>query len=61
VWSAKAPESARVKSSEIIADNLTKAGWNWACVSAVDSHAKQSGLLTRIAAESGLLRSRMKS
>jgi hypothetical protein len=22
---------------EIIADNLSKAGWNWGCVSAVDS------------------------
>jgi hypothetical protein len=25
---------------EIIADNLSKAGWNWACVSAVDSHGR---------------------
>jgi len=27
----------RVKSWEIIADNLKKCGWNWGCVSAVDS------------------------
>jgi hypothetical protein len=25
---------------EIIADNLSKAGWSWSCVSAVDSEAK---------------------
>jgi hypothetical protein len=25
----------RVKYWEIIADNLTKAGWNWGCVSAI--------------------------
>jgi hypothetical protein len=27
----------RVKHWEIIADRLSKAGWSWACVSAVDS------------------------
>jgi len=27
----------RVKYWEIIADNLSKAGWSWGCVSAVDS------------------------
>jgi hypothetical protein len=27
----------RMKSWEIIADNLSKAGWSWGCVSAVDS------------------------
>jgi hypothetical protein len=26
----------RVKSWEIIADNLSKAGWSWGCLSAVD-------------------------
>jgi len=26
-----------VKYSEIIADNLGKAGWSWGCVSALDS------------------------
>jgi len=25
---------------EIIADNLSKAGWSWRCVSAVDSHGR---------------------
>jgi hypothetical protein len=28
----------RVKYWEIIADNLSKAGWSWGCVSAVDSN-----------------------
>jgi len=27
----------RVKYCEIIADNLSKAGWSWGCVSALDS------------------------
>jgi hypothetical protein len=40
-----------VKYWEIIADNLSKAGSNWGCVSAVDSAgAEPSGLPTRIAA-----------
>ncbi len=26
--------------SEIIADNLSKAGWSWGCVSAVDSRGR---------------------
>jgi hypothetical protein len=30
----------RVKYWEIIADNLSKAGWSWGCVSAVDSHGR---------------------
>jgi hypothetical protein len=30
--------AARVKYWEIIADNLSKAGWSWGCVSAVDSN-----------------------
>jgi len=29
-------QGAAVKSCEIIAGNLSKAGWNWGCVSAVD-------------------------
>jgi hypothetical protein len=29
-----------VKSWEIIADNLSKAGWSWGCVSAVDSNGR---------------------
>ncbi len=33
-------ESARVKSWEIIADNLSEAGWSWGCVSAIDSNRR---------------------
>jgi hypothetical protein len=29
-----------VRSWEIIADNLSKAGWSWGCVSAVDSNGR---------------------
>jgi hypothetical protein len=29
-----------VKYWEIIADNLSKAGWNWGCVSAIDSNGR---------------------
>jgi hypothetical protein len=29
-----------MKSWEIIADNLSKAGWSWGCVSAIDSHGR---------------------
>jgi len=29
-----------VKYCEIIADNLSKAGWSWGCVSAVDSRGR---------------------
>jgi hypothetical protein len=29
-----------VKSWEIIADNLSKAGWSWGCVSAIDSSGR---------------------
>jgi hypothetical protein len=29
-----------MKCWEIIADNLSKAGWSWGCVSAVDSHGR---------------------
>jgi len=30
----------RVKYWEIIADNLSKAGWSWGCVSAIDSYGR---------------------
>ena len=30
----------RVKSWEIIADRLSKPGWSWACVSAIDSNGR---------------------
>jgi len=29
-----------MKSWEIIADNLSKAGWSWGCVSAIDSNGR---------------------
>jgi hypothetical protein len=32
--------ASRVKYWEIIADNLSKAGWSWGCVSAVDSQGR---------------------
>jgi hypothetical protein len=38
-----------VKFWEVIADNLSKAGWSWGCVSALDCEGEQSGLWTRIA------------
>jgi hypothetical protein len=31
---------ARVKYSKIIADNLSKAGWSWGYVSAIDSNGQ---------------------
>jgi hypothetical protein len=30
----------RMKNWEIIADNLSKAGWSWGCVSAIDSEGR---------------------
>jgi hypothetical protein len=38
-----------VKYWEIIADNLNQAGWNWGCVSAVDSSGRTSisGIIPR--------------
>jgi len=29
-----------VKYWEIIADNLSEAGWSWGCVSALDAHCR---------------------
>ena len=40
LWSAKVAESARVKSWEVIADNLSKAGWSWGCGSALDCNGR---------------------
>ena len=52
----------RMKNWEIIADNLSKAGWSWGYVSAVDPRGERSGLQTRIATvESVSLYVRMKS
>ena len=30
----------RMKNWEVIADNLSKAGWSWGCVSAIDSSGR---------------------
>ena len=40
--STAGPDFARIghESWEIIADDLSKAGWNWGCVSAVDSNGR---------------------
>ncbi len=38
-----------VKYWEIIADNLSKAGWSWGCVSTVDREGDQFGLWPQIA------------
>jgi len=40
VWRAKKAESSRVKYWEIIADKLSKAGWSWGYVSAIDSQGR---------------------
>jgi hypothetical protein len=40
VWRAKEAQSHSVKYWEIIADNLSKAGWSWGCVSAIDSRGR---------------------
>ncbi len=32
-----------MKNWEIIADNLSKAGWSWGCVSAIDSEGRTYG------------------
>jgi hypothetical protein len=34
------PDKSRVKYWEIIADNLSNAGWSWGCVSAIDSNGR---------------------
>jgi hypothetical protein len=33
-----------MKHWEIIADNLSKAGWSWGCVSAADSNGRTIGI-----------------
>ena len=41
VWRAKETQLCGVKRSwEIIADNLSKAGWSWGWVSAIDSNGR---------------------
>jgi hypothetical protein len=44
-WRPSFPETLRGKATvkrcwEIIADNLSNAGWSWGCVSAVDSERR---------------------
>jgi hypothetical protein len=47
---------------EIIADNLSKAGWSWGCVQPWTTTGERSGLLTHIAATANaLLCAQMKS
>jgi hypothetical protein len=43
-----------MKYLEILADNLSQAGWSCGCVSAMIPTGKRSGLLTRIAATEGV-------
>jgi hypothetical protein len=40
----------RVKYWEIIANNLSQAGWSWGCVSAIDSNGRTTSSLTHIGA-----------
>ena len=40
MWRAKEAESDRVKYWDIIAPNLSKAGWSWGCVSAIDANGR---------------------
>jgi hypothetical protein len=49
VWRAKKAESHRVKYWEIIADNLSKAGFSWAVLQPWIATGERSGLLMRIA------------
>jgi hypothetical protein len=37
---SKKTESAAAKGWEIIADNLSKAGWSWGCVATVDANGR---------------------
>jgi len=36
----KSSREVAVKAREIIADNLSKAGWSWGCVSALDCEGR---------------------
>jgi len=52
----------KMKYWEIIADNLSKAGWSWGCVSAIDSNGRTIFVADHIAmTESVSLCVRMKS
>jgi hypothetical protein len=50
-----------VKYWEIIADNLSKAGWSWGCVSTIDSNGRTIWIADAHRGESLLLCVRMKS
>jgi hypothetical protein len=39
-WTVGTAQGAAVKCWEIIADALSKAGWSWGCVSAIDSNGR---------------------
>jgi hypothetical protein len=39
----------RMKNREVIADNLSKAGWSWGCVSAIDSNGRTIWIARRAA------------
>jgi len=40
VWRTKERQFHRVNYWEILADNLSRAGWSWGCVSTVDSRKR---------------------
>ena len=40
LWRLKRHNSINVKFWEVIADNLSKAGWSWGCVATVDSNGQ---------------------
>ena len=40
MWRTKERQFHRVKYWEILADDLSKAGWSWGCVSTVDSRKR---------------------
>jgi len=54
-------ESDRVKSWEVIADNLSKSGWSWGCVSAIDSNGRTIWIADahRVSMSLGISRTKM--
>jgi hypothetical protein len=57
VWRAEETQLCGVKRSwEIIADNLSKTGWSWGCVSAINSNRRKIWIVDahREGAESAL-------
>jgi hypothetical protein len=61
----RADQKVRIHRVEILGthpDNLSKAGWSWGCVSAIDSNGRTIWMQTRIATmASGSLYGQMKS